>query len=127
MSAQNFIGFLTMVGFFIGVIFAILKMPDAIEIPIAVVVVTTLFYMIGIISSSLYVKFLDFKPRFTIQTDIYEKVYNRALNDLRTKEASIKEGVEFIKRLELDEAEEYKHEQAKLKAQMRRFKQSVGI
>ncbi|MEY4504241.1 MAG: hypothetical protein RL154_534 [Pseudomonadota bacterium] len=126
MSAQNFIGFLTIVGFFLGIIFALLKMPDAFEVPIAVCVVTILFYMIGIVSSSLFVKFLDFKPRFTIQTDIYEKVYDKALFELRRKEINIKEGVDFIKKLEMEEAEEYRKEQAALKAQMRRYRQGGG-
>lgn len=125
MSAQNFIGFLTILGFFIGVIFALLKMHSAFEIPIAVCVVTILFYMIGIVSSSLFVKFLELKPRFRIQTEIYEKVYDKALFELRRKESVITDGVEFIKRLEMEEAEEYEREQLARKTAMRRFKRGL--
>lgn len=122
MSAQNFIGFLTLVGFFLGVIFALLKIPSAFEVPVAVVVVTIFFYMIGIVSSSLFVKYLEFKPRFKIQTDIYEKLYDKALHDLRHKESVIRDGVDFIAQLELEEAQDYQREQAALKAAMRKYK-----
>jgi hypothetical protein len=61
MPANGFIGFITSQGFFIGIIFAVLKFDDPIMILIASLVVTGIFYMLGQISVSYFVRAIAVK------------------------------------------------------------------
>lgn len=56
MPANGFIGFITSQGFFIGMVFAVLKFDDPIEILFASLIVTGVFYMMGQISVSYFVR-----------------------------------------------------------------------
>jgi hypothetical protein len=56
MPANGFIGFITSQGFFIGMIFGVVKFDDPIAILFASLVVTGLFYMLGQISVSYFVR-----------------------------------------------------------------------
>ena len=56
MPANGFIGFITSQGFFVGIIFAVLKYDDPIAILFASLIVTGLFYMLGQISVSYFVR-----------------------------------------------------------------------
>ena len=56
MPANGFIGFITSQGFFIGIVFAVLKFDDPVLILIATFVVTGCFYMLGQISVSYFIR-----------------------------------------------------------------------
>lgn len=56
MPANGFIGFITSQGFFIGMIFGVLKFDDPVDILFASLVITSLFYMFGQISVSYFVR-----------------------------------------------------------------------
>ncbi len=59
--ANGFIGFITAQGFFVGLIFGVLKFDDPIALLIAALVVTGAFYMFGQISVSYFVRSIDVK------------------------------------------------------------------
>lgn len=61
MPANGFIGFITSQGFFVGIIFAVLKYDDPFMILIATFVVTGIFYMLGQISVSYFVRAIAVK------------------------------------------------------------------
>lgn len=61
MPANGFIGFITSQGFFIGMIFAVLKFDDPIAILFASLIVTGIFYMLGQISVSYFVRAIAVK------------------------------------------------------------------
>ena len=56
MPANGFIGFITSQGFFIGVIFAVLKFDDPLIILFYSLLITSVFYMFGQISVSYFVR-----------------------------------------------------------------------
>ena len=61
MPANGFIGFITSQGFFVGMIFAVLKYDDPIAILFAALVITGLFYLLGQISVSYFVRAIAIK------------------------------------------------------------------
>jgi len=60
--ANGYIGFITAQGFFIGLIFAVLKFDDPISLLVAALAVTAVFYMIGQVSVSYFVRFVKIRP-----------------------------------------------------------------
>ena len=61
MPANGFIGFITSQGFFIGMIFAVMKYDDPVAILFATLIVTGIFYMLGQISVSYFVRAIAVK------------------------------------------------------------------
>lgn len=121
-SVNNFISFLTLNGFFIGLAFAILKLTDPLYIVFAVVFITALFYMISITAASFFIKNIEFKPRYRIKKEKYETAIDTAIIELEKRERLIKDMYEFIKELEDEEYEDIKRETAHaIQAAKRRF------
>ena len=56
MPANGFIGFITSQGFFIGMVFGVMKFDSPIGILMSALVITSIFYMIGQISVSYFVR-----------------------------------------------------------------------
>lgn len=109
-SVNNFISFLTLNGFFIGLLFAILKMHDPLYIVFTVCVVTTVFYMIALLASALFVKSVSFQPRYRIKKEKYETAIDTVISEIEKRERSIKDMYEFIRALEAEEYEDMKRE-----------------
>jgi hypothetical protein len=112
LSVNNFISFLTISGFFVGIIFAILKLSDPIHIVMGVVFITALFYMISIAAASFFIRNVDFKPRYRIKKEKYESAIDIAIMELEKREALIKDMYHFIKELEEEEYEDMRRDSA---------------
>ena len=56
LPANGYIGFITSQGFFIGVVFAILKFEDPVAILFVSLLITGIFYMLGQIAVSYFVR-----------------------------------------------------------------------
>lgn len=109
-SVDNFISFLTINGFFVGLLFGILKLNDPLHIVIAVVFVTACFYMIALAAAALFIKNLTFKPRYKIKKEKYENAIDTAIIELEKRELLIRDMYEFIKELEEEEYEDMKRD-----------------
>jgi hypothetical protein len=118
-SVNNFISFLTLLGFFIGLTFAILKMQDPFYIVFSVATVTTIFYMIAIFASASFIKSVSFQPRYRIKKEKYEAAIDATIKEIEKRERNIKEMYEFIRNLEAEEYEDMKRE-AQAASQSRR-------
>lgn len=57
--ANGFIGFITSQGFFVGIVFAVLKFDDPIIILFYALLITSVFYMFGQMSVSYFVRAID--------------------------------------------------------------------
>lgn len=109
-SVNNFISFLTISGFFIGLLFAILKLNDPFEIVVAVVFVTALFYIIAIAAAAFFIKNVTFTPRYRIKKEKYETAIETAIMEIEKRELFIRDMYEFIKQLEEEEYEDMKRD-----------------
>lgn len=113
-GVNNFIAFLTVNGFFLGICFGLLKTQKPEMMLFWVAAVTALFYMIALGSSSLFIRYITFKPRYKINKEKYEASLDSAIIEIQKREKKIKEMYEFIKELEEEEFERYKKDLAHL-------------
>jgi len=105
MRAENFIYFATVSGFFISILFGIIKDFDAFNLLFAVVFITSLFYIVALASISFFIKYTTFKQNVFFNKEEVEMVVDTQIKELEKKENFIYENYKFLKKFE---AEEYK-------------------
>ena len=112
-SSENFINFLSVSGFFIGLIFAIFQNLEPFQFLYAVLTIFALFYIIALASSSFFIKYLGVKKVFYLDKEQLEKTIDFQIDELDKKEEIIREAHYFIKELEKEELDIYKHKEQK--------------
>lgn len=100
MRGENFIFFLASCGFFIGVIFSILKELDFEKFLYATFLLTSIFYLVGLATVSLFIKYLNVKKIVYFDKHQIESIINVQIKELEKKEDFILESYEFIKKIE---------------------------
>ena len=83
--AQNFLGFFMSSGFFIAVIFSILNFTNPIQIVIVSLMITFVFYMMLVVSVSLFLRTYSPKQRYFAK-EMYENESNNVSKILQEKE-----------------------------------------
>jgi len=111
--SENFIYFLSVSGFFIGLIFAIFQGFEPIDFLYSVIVSFTLFYIIALASTSFFIKYLSVKNIFELDKVNLEKTIDYQINELDKKEDLIREAYYFIRKIEEEELSLYKKKEAK--------------
>jgi len=111
--SENFIYFLSVSGFFIGVIFAIFQGFEPIDFLYAVVITFTLFYIVALASTSFFIKYLSVKNIFQLDKVNLEKTIDYQINELDKKEDLIRDAYFFIRKIEEEELNLYKKKEAK--------------
>ena len=106
--SDNFIYFLSIMGFFLGIIFAILKGLEPFDFMVAVLITFTSFYIIALASTSFFIKYLSVKNIFHLDKENLEKTIDLQIEDLDKKEDMIREAYYFIKQIEEEELDLYK-------------------
>jgi hypothetical protein len=112
-KSDNFISFLTVVGFFIGLTFAVLHGFEPDKFLYSVLIISGLFYILGLASSSFFIKYISVKKIFELDKDILEKTIDMQIFELDKKEDFIREAHYFIKDIEKEEKSLYKKEDNK--------------
>jgi len=107
-KAENFIYFLTVNGFFIGIIFAVMKGLEPFNFLFAVFITTSIFYMLGLASSGMFIKYLSAKQLFYLDKENLEKVIDYQVEELEKREKEILDAYYFVKELEEKELKFYK-------------------
>ncbi|MGE4399241.1 MAG: hypothetical protein AB7D29_06930 [Campylobacterales bacterium] len=121
-SVNNFISFLTLNGFFVGILFAVLKLEDPFLMVVAVIFITAFFYMIALAAAAFFIKNVTFEPRYRIKKDRYETAIDSAIMELEKREVLIRDMYEFVKQLEEEEYEDMRRDSAQaVQAAKRRF------
>jgi len=111
--SENFIYFLSVSGFFIGLIFAIFQGFEPIDFLYSVIVSFTLFYIIALASTSFFIKYLSVRNIFELDKANLEKTIDFQINELDKKEDLIREAYYFIRKIEEEELSLYKKKEAK--------------
>ena len=106
--SDNFIYFLSVMGFFMGIIFAILKGLEPFDFVVAVIITFTSFYIIALASTSFFIKYVSVKNIFHLDKENLEKTIDLQIEELDRKEDMIREAYYFIKKLEEEELDLYK-------------------
>jgi cytochrome c biogenesis protein ResB len=103
MRAENFIYLATVSGFFISIIFGLLKDFDVFNFFWFVVIITSLFYILSLASSAFFIKYTSFSRFIFFDKKEIEKVVNSQIKELEKKEDFIYENYKFIKKFEEEE------------------------
>ena len=102
MSVENFINFFIVNGFFIGLLFSILKVDNPEEIVIYTIIVTLSFYIIALFSSSLFLKFFNFKES-ALQKEAYDDILDHYIGEIEKREKVASSIFEFFEEYQKDE------------------------
>jgi len=105
MRGENFIYFSTVSGFFIGIIFALLKDLGIFDFLMATFLVTALFYLVSLAGVTFFIKFLDIKQIVFFDKLAVDEVLDIQIRELEKREDFIYENYEFIKQIEQEEIE----------------------
>jgi hypothetical protein len=88
MIINNFLGFFTVTGFFIGMLFSIMGDDNAIELVINSILFTMGFYSFSQLILAFYVKYLDVKTE-DFPKNRYEKELDSYIEEMEEKEERV--------------------------------------
>jgi hypothetical protein len=103
MRGENFIYFLTVSGFFIGLFFAVLKDFSIENIVFFTILITSIFYLIALASVAFFVKYINIKNISFFDKKEIDQVLDMQIRELQKKEENILYNYEFIKQIEEEE------------------------
>jgi len=108
MLSENFIYFFTVWGFFVGIIFGILKSFDAEGLLSYTLLITGFFYMFGHVIIAFYYKTMNVKT-YMFPKDLHEKELDMFLYEIKKREqmmdktiASLQQSINEIHQVEKD-------------------------
>jgi hypothetical protein len=113
LKSDNFIYFLTVIGFFIGLIFSIFNGFEPILFLYSTLLISAVFYIIGLASSSFFIKYNSIKNAFELDKEFLEETIDAQIYELNKKEEFIREAHYFIKEIEKEEESIYLKKEAK--------------
>ena len=90
MQPINFISFITVIGFFFGIIFSILSTHTPESMLLYSIMISFVFYMIAHISISIYVRFIESKSQY-FERDFYETTLDQFVYELQKREVIIED------------------------------------
>lgn len=102
MRLENFINFFIVNGFFIGLVFSILKIDSPEEIVIYTIIVTLSFYIIALFSSSFFIKFFNSKES-VLHKETYDEILDYYVNELDKREKIADSIFDFLDEFQKDE------------------------
>lgn len=99
MLSSNFVSFLTVQGFFIGFVFAILKAQSAEGILIYTLLITVFFYLFSHFTISFFIRYSGFKREFFPKLR-HESDLDYYANEISKREKVIESSYDFIEALD---------------------------
>lgn len=99
---ENFIYFLTVCGFFIGLIFSIISHEEAIHMVWSTIAITVLFYIISLAASGYFIKNSEIKAAYTLNSDFYDFQLGKAMNQIEKRENFLRDSQRYIRDLEAE-------------------------
>lgn len=105
---ENFIYFITVNGFFIGLLFGIIKEFPAFEFLFITLVITGIFYILGVASTGFFIKFVPVRKLIYIDKNVLESTIDYQIQELEIQEEFILEANKFRLDLEKSELDFYK-------------------
>ena len=105
MRGENFIYFASVSGFFIGIIFSILKGLDFFDFLFATFLVTAIFYLVSLAGVSFFIKFLNIRQIAFFNKHQVDEILDVQIKELEKCEDFIIQSYDFIKKIEEEELE----------------------
>lgn len=98
--AENFIYFLSASGFFVGILYSMLADIEPAMVLWTTISITAIFYMIALASSAYFIKHIDIKASYTLDSMYYEEQLDKAKEKIEKREVYLRDASKFIKVLE---------------------------
>ena len=98
MPSENFIYFFTVQGFFIGIIFSILKSLSATEFLTDTLIITAFFYLFGHIVIGFYYKTMSIKT-YMFPKQLHEKELDMFVEEIKKREQLIERAISMTNAL----------------------------
>jgi hypothetical protein len=92
MLSENFIYFFTVWGFFIGIVFGILKSLDATGLLTYTLLITTFFYLFGHLVIAMYYKTMNVKT-YLFPKELHEKELDFFVDEIKKREQIIERAI----------------------------------
>lgn len=115
MRVDNFIAFFTVCGFFVGLVFVILKVDDPIKIVLYTIFITLFFYLLIHIIIMNYIGTLNIFHKI-FNKEGHEEVNNYLILELASREKELDKIIQRNPNPELKKADKKKNERLKAKA-----------
>ncbi len=97
---ENFIYFLTVCGFFIGLVFSLLSDIEAIQMVWSTIAITVIFYIVSLAASGYFIKVSDLKTAYTLNQTLYDLQLAKAINQIERRESFLRDSQRYIRDLE---------------------------
>lgn len=98
--AENFIYFLSACGFFVGIIFSTFANIEPAMILWTTASITAIFYMIGLATSALFIREIEIKATYSLDTGYYDEQLDKAKEKIEKRESYLRDASAFINVLE---------------------------
>ncbi len=101
-KAENFIYFITVCGFFIGLVFSILSHSNPIHVVWSTITITIIFYIISLAVSGYFIKNSAIKPSYSLKSEFYDIQLNKAISQIQRRERFLRDAQRYIEDLEAE-------------------------
>ncbi|MGP1561952.1 MAG: hypothetical protein ACTTIC_07695 [Helicobacteraceae bacterium] len=101
-KAENFIYFITVCGFFIGLVFSILSHSNPIYVVWSTIAITIIFYIISLAVSGYFIKNSAIKPSYSLKSEFYDIQLNKAISQIQRRERFLRDAQRYIEDLETE-------------------------
>lgn len=105
MSSGNYIGFCVVSGFFLGLICSFLTFDAPESIIFFTLIITSIFYLISISTSSLFFWFIDFQAKGFDKHQLEESL-QYYVEQFSKKEQELDKTLQYIKKIEREDKEQ---------------------
>ena len=112
MSGENFIYFGAVSGFFVGIVFGVLKGFEPFDFLVVTLLMSGIFYLISLASVTFFTKYVDIKQMVYFNKHEIDAILENQIKELEKKEDFILESYEFIKKIEQEELDLIKSKKA---------------
>jgi hypothetical protein len=106
LGPSNYISFLTVIGFFLGTSFALLKTEDAGMMLFWSMAITAVFYITAVAIASFFIRTTQSKKKLYLETGLLETKLDKLVSDIRRREYAIKDTIDFRREIELEESQD---------------------
>jgi len=111
MRPENFLYFLSISGFFIGLSFAVFAQDDPFDIFFMAIMISVVFYMVALASSSIFIHYVEYKVGYTLKKTEKEVFLDKMIAQIEKREKFIDDSRYFIQSIEKEFEKEKKSEQ----------------
>ncbi len=102
MRSENFVAFFTASGFFIGIIFSILKFDSPMDVVFYTIAITLFFYLFVHFVLIYFIKTMNISAA-SFDKNEHEQIVNIQIDEIKTRENKITDMLKSIKENTLDE------------------------